>query len=172
MSKRDELENFPLFQKAEQIFKITQGLIEIVPADNEFLQETTVRFMLEDAMIIPAKIASAHGVELYDLKMENATIIRKAARDLYVHAGSLRFEEDIQDKDYIYLLRNEIDEFRLLFIDWVASFDVWNYIKDDWGLFNPPGVSAHDKDPDEDIPFNPDDFLNFNEDEEDENEDN
>jgi hypothetical protein len=164
MSKRDELEQFPLFQKAEQIFKITQGLVEIVPAENDFLQETTVRFMLEDAMIIPAKIAGAHGVELYDLKMENATIIRKAARDLYVHAGSLRFEEDIQDKDYINLLRDEIEEFRLLFIDWVASFDAWNYIKDDWGLFNPPGVSAHDKDPDDDIPFNPEDLFDFDDD--------
>lgn len=161
MSKRDELQKLPLYQKAELIFKITQGLVEIVPADNEFLQETTVRFMLENAMIIPAKIAGAQAVELYDIKMENATIIRKAARELYVQAGSLRSEEDISDKDYIHLLRKEIDEFRLLFIDWVAGFDVWNYIKDDWGLFNPPGVNAHDKDPDEDIPFNPDDFFNF-----------
>lgn len=166
MSKRDELEQFPLYQKAEQIFKITQGLVEIVPAENQFLQETTVRFMLEDAMIIPTKIAGAQGVELYDLKMENATIIRKAARDLYVQAGSLRFEEDVQDKDYINLLRDEIDEFRLLFIDWVASFDVWNYIKDDWGLFNPPGVSAHDKDPDDDIDYNPEDLFDFEDDDE------
>jgi hypothetical protein len=170
MSKRDELQKLPLYQKAEQIFKITQGLVEIVPTDNEYLQETTVRFMLENAMIIPAKIAGAQAVELYDLKMENATIIRKAARELYVQAGSLRFEEDISDKDYILLLRKEIDEFRLLFIDWVAGFDVWNYIKDDWGLFNPPGVNAHDKDPDEDIPFNPDDFLNFEDGDDNENE--
>jgi hypothetical protein len=167
MSKQDELHQFPLYQKAEQIFKITQGLVEIVPAENEFLLETTVRFMLENAMIIPAKIAGAQAVELYDLKMENATIIRKAARELSVYAGSLRFEKDIIEKEYIHLLRKEINEFRLLFIDWVAGFDEWNYIKDDWGLFNPPGVNAHDKDPDEDIPFNPDDFLNF----ENENED-
>jgi hypothetical protein len=169
MSKRDELHQFPLYQKAEQIFKITQGLVEIVPADNEFLQETTVRFMLENAMIIPAKIAGAEAVELYDLKMENAAIIRKAARELSVYAGSLRFEEAILDQDYILLLRKEIDEFRLLFIDWVAGFDVWNYIKDDWGLFNPPGVNAHDKDPDDDIPFNPDDFLNYEDEDDDEN---
>lgn len=161
MSKRDELHQFPLYQKAEQIYKITRGLVEIVPADNEFLQETTVRFMMENAMIIPAKIAGAQAVELYDLKMENAAIIRKAARELYVQAGSLRFEETITDQDYIHLLREEIDEFRLLFIDWVAGFDVWNYIKDNWGLFNPPGISAHDKDPDDDIPFNPDDYFNF-----------
>jgi len=161
MSKRDELNQLPLYQKAEQIYKITSGLIEIIPADNEFLQETTVRFMMENAMIIPAKIAGAQAVELYDLKMEHATIIRKAARELYVQAGSLGFEETISDQDYIRLLRKEIDEFRLLFIDWVADFDVWNYIKDNWGLFNPPGISAHDKDPDDDIPFNPDDYFNF-----------
>jgi hypothetical protein len=159
MSKHDELQQMPLFQKAEQILKITMGLVEIVPKENEFLQETTVRFMMENAFLIPAKITGAVGAELYDLKMENATIIRKAARELFIEAGSLRFEDGITDKDYIELLRNTIDEFRLLFVDWVAGFDVWNYIKDSWGLFNPPGVNAHDKDPDDDIPFNPNDFF-------------
>jgi hypothetical protein len=159
MSKRDELEQMPLYQKGEQILKITMGLVEIVPKENEFLQETIVRFMMENAFLIPAKIAGAAGVTLYDLKMENAALIRKAARELYVQAGSLGFEEDITDKDYLELLRHTIEEFRLLFIDWVAGFDVWNYIKDSWGLFNPPGVNAHDKDPDEDISFDPNDFF-------------
>jgi len=164
MSKLDETHRMPIFQKAEQILKLTEGLIYIVPSENEFLQETTVRFMLENAMIIPAKIAGAEGGDLYDLRMENAAIIRKAARELYVYAGSLRYEEGITDNDYIDLLRNTIDEFRFLFIDWVASFDVWNYIKDSWGLFNPPGVSAHDKDPDEDIPFDQNDFFESDDD--------
>ena len=159
MSNRDELQQMPLYQKAEQILKITMGLVAIVPAENEFLQETTVRYMMENALLLPAKIAGVQGIDLYDLKMENATLIRKAARELYVQAGSLRFEETIMDKDYIELLRNTIEEFRLLYIDWVENFDPWNYIKDDWGLFNPPGVSAHDKDLDEDIPFDPNDFF-------------
>lgn len=76
-----------------------------------------------------------------------------------VYAGSLRYEEGIANTDYIDLLRTTIDEFRLLFIDWVAGFDKWNYIKDTWGLFNPPGVNAHDKDPDDDIPFNPNEYF-------------
>lgn len=146
--------------KAELIFKLTQGLIEIVPKDNKlFLQETTVRFMLEDAMMIPAKISGAEAIDLYDIKMENATIIRKCAQQLYVNAGNLRFEESIKDSEYIELLRDEIEEFRLLFIDWVASFDQWNYIIDRWGLFNPPGVTAHDKDPDDSIPFNSKEYF-------------
>ena len=156
---RDNLKNLPIYKKAEEIYQLTDALIKTFPTDNEFLQETTLRFMLEDAMIILAKITSAEAVELYDLKMENAAIIRKAARELYVSVGSLQFEENLENKEYIELLRNEVEAFRLLFIDWVASFDEWNYIIDRWGLFNPPGVSAHDKDPDDDIPFNPDDFF-------------
>ena len=159
MSKHNELTQMPLYQKAEQILKITMGLVEIVPKKNEFLQEMTVRFMMENAFLIPAKIAGAAGAGFYDLKMENAAIIRKAARELYVQAGSLRFDEDITDKDYIELLRQTIEEFRVLFVDWVAGFDVWDDIKDSWGLFNPPGVNANDKDPDDDIPFDPNDFF-------------
>ncbi|AOW10846.1 hypothetical protein [Flavobacterium gilvum] len=169
MSKLDKIHNMPIYQKAEQIFKLTEGLVQIIPKDDEILQETSVRFMLEDAIIIPAKIVNAEAGDLYDLRMENAAIIRKAARDLYVHAGSLHYH-GIENVEYIDLLRKEIDEFRMLFIDWVASFDVWNYIKDEWGLFNPPGVNAHDKDPDADIPLNPDDFFNFDHEDEEEDE--
>ena len=159
-----------IYEKAEEILKLTQALIKTIPEDNEFLQETTARFIIEDAITIPVKIAGANGVGLYDLKMENAAIIRKCACDLYIHAGSLRYEDDFKDNEYVELLRETIEEFRLLFIDWVASFDQWNYIIDRWGLFNPSGITAHDKDPDDDIPFNPKDFfdgIDFDDDDED-----
>ena len=157
--RQDKLNKLPIYQKAEEIFKLTEALVRTIPENNEFLQETTARFILEDAMMIPVKIAGASGVGLYDLKMESAAIIRKCARDLYVHAGSLRYEDDFKDNEYVELLRKTIEEFRLLFIDWVACFDQWDYIIDRWGLFNPPGITAHDKDPDDDIPFNPKDFF-------------
>ena len=114
---------------------------------------------MKNAFLIPAKIAGAAEVVLYILKMENAALIRKAAKEFYVQAGSLRFEEDITDTDYIELLRNTIEEFRWRFIDWVAGFDVWDYTKDSYDLFNSPGVNAHDKDPDEATPFDPNDFF-------------
>jgi hypothetical protein len=159
MDRKAAFEKQPLYLKSLEIVKITEALVRTIPEENEFLQETTARFMMEDALIIPAKIAGATSVTLYDLKMENAAIIRKSARQLFVFAGSLRFEEDFKDNEYVELLRNTIEEFRFLFIDWVATFDPWDYIIDRWGLFNPPGVTAHDKDPDDDIPFDPKDFL-------------
>jgi len=53
----------------------------------------------------------------------------------------------------------KVEEYRLLFIDWVSKFDKWDYVIDRWGLFNPPGVGPFDHDPDDDIPFNGDDEL-------------
>ena len=174
MNRGDDLEQLPIYKKAEEIFKLTEALVRTIPEDNEYLQETTAKFMIEDAMMLSPKIAGAEGVGLYDIKMENAAIIRRCARQLYVSAGSLRFEDDFKDNEYVELLRETIDEFRLLFIEWVAAFDQWDYIIDRWGLFNPPGVTAHDKDPDDDIPFDPKsffeglaDFQDFDEDDED-----
>jgi len=50
---------------------------------------------------------------------------------------------------YYQIIRDLIEEYRLLFIDWVARFDKWDYIIDRWGLFNPPGIGLFDKDPEE-----------------------
>jgi len=79
--------------------------------------------------------------------------------DLYVNIGAFRFEDGAPELGYINLIRDEIEEFRFLFVDWVSSIDPWNYIIDRWGMFNPPGVSAHDKNPDDDLPFNPEVFF-------------
>jgi hypothetical protein len=130
-------------QKAMELVQLTIALDKVIPEDDEYLQATR-GFMLENAFIIPAKIAGAEGIDLFDLKMENATIVRKAARELSVQAGSLRYEKNINANDYILILRNTIDDFRLLFIDWVQTFDSNNYIPDSWGLFNPPGVFPED----------------------------
>ena len=143
MENKDELYSMPIMIKAMEIAKLTEGLAKLIPEKNEYLQ-TTNGFMIENAFVIPAKIAGAEGGDLYDLRMENAAIIRKAARELSVLAGSLRYEKDINANDYILLLRNTIDDFRLLFIDWVASFDITNFIPDSWGLFNPEGVFPED----------------------------
>lgn len=141
----------PLFQKSLEILEIVDRIVDLVPEENEFLKEVA-GFMRADATQIPAKIAGAFGDTIYDLKMENATIIRKNAMQIYVQCNGFLME-DFKELEYLQLLRKEIEEFRILFAEWVKTFDPWNYIIDRWGLFNPPGVNYDDKDPDEDIPF-------------------
>lgn len=36
---------------------------------------------------------------------------------------------------------------RILFVDWVKTFDPWDSITDPWGLFNPPGFNTSDNEP-------------------------
>ena len=114
--------------------------------------------MLEDASMLTAKVAGAEGGDLYDIRMENATIIRKAARDLTTACSGLE-AAGFKETEYLNLIRESVEEYRLLFVEWIKGFDPWNYIIDRWGLFNPPGVNFDDHDPDDDIPFDPNDFL-------------
>jgi len=164
MSKNHkEVRKMPIYKKAMEIFELCDSLTSIVfekrkdTTEYEMLEDTA-KHIMENAMIIPAKIAGAEGGDLYDIRMENAAIIRKCAREIATNTYGFEMF-DFKDIDYLELIREEIDEFRVLYAEWVKTFDQWNYIIDRWGLFNPPGVNYDDHDPDDDIPFNPDDFF-------------
>lgn len=131
----------PIFKKAEEIFQNLKAITDLFPDDNEYLSDLKGQ-LLGDAMLIKAKIAGAMSVKLYDIKMENATLIRKAARDLLVAYHSLEMY-GFEDVEYYMLVREQIEEFRLLFVEWVSGFDPKHFITDSWGLFNPPGID-HD----------------------------
>jgi superfamily I DNA and RNA helicase len=47
-----------------------------------------------------------------------------------------------KDVKYYQIVRDLIEEFRVLFVEWVASFNQKHFIVDKWGLFNPPGISV------------------------------
>jgi len=141
----------PIYQKGKEILDLVIKITDLIPEKDEYLNEVK-GWMLNDAAMLTVKVAGAEAAGLYDLKMENAAIIRKAARDLIVQQHSLDMF-GFEYVEYYQLVRDLVEEYRLLFIDWVAGFDKWDYVIDRWGLFNPPGVGPFDKDPDDDIPF-------------------
>ncbi len=156
MKEEDEDEfidpkDLPIYKKGKEIFDVVHQITELIPEDNDRLQSIK-GLMISDAAQLTVKVAGASHVGLYDMKMEAAAIIRKAARDLMVSNHSLEMF-GFKEVHYFQIVRGLIEEYRLLFIDWVAGFDKWDYMIDRWGLFNPPGVGPFDKDPDEDIPF-------------------
>tara|TARA_R110002050_G_scaffold300018_1_gene467335 strand:- start:12778 stop:13260 length:483 start_codon:yes stop_codon:yes gene_type:complete len=155
-------EKLPIFIKAIELENIVAHIVKAVEKTDinfetnieaEMIQHN-LDYLRKNAMIIPAKIAGVANDEmLYDLRMENAALIRKAAREIITDARGLEMH-GYKDKEYLDLLRHTVDEFRVLFAEWVKTFDPWNYIIDRWGLFNPPGINYNDHDPDDDIPFN------------------
>lgn len=145
-------QHLAIYKKGEEILDVVRQICDLFPEENKELQYIKGD-LIADASILVVKVAGAEAAELYDLKMEAATIIRKAACDLKIKNHTLKMF-GFQHTDYYSIVRELIEEYRLLFIQWVAGFDKWNYIIDRWGLFNPPGVGPFDKDPDDDIPFN------------------
>lgn len=156
----DSWRKLPVFIQAEVILKLVEHIVDGIPKEDSnassayeyALLDHHTSNMMENALVIPAKIAGIHGVELYDIKMENATIIRKAARSIITDLRGLQIA-GFKEIEYLDLLRKEIEVFRPLFAEWIKTFNPYNYIIDRWGLFNPPGVNYNDKSSNDDLPY-------------------
>lgn len=151
-------EQMPLYTKAMEVRKLVDSIVEIafesdMTYENEVekhIVDNSLNYLIENSLSIPSKIAGAFSEDTpYDLKMENATLIRKAAMELLTDANTLE-HYGFKDVEYLEILHKSLDELRILFAEWVQTFDPWNYHIDRWGLFNPPGVNYDDYDEDED----------------------
>lgn len=145
MQEEDDIDpkNLAIFKKGEEILDVVRQIGQLIPEDSEELQDIKSA-MYSDAALLTVKIAGAEGAGLYDIKMEAAAIIRKAARDLMVQNHGLEMF-GFKEVHYFDIVRALIEEYRLLFIDWVAGFDQEEYMIDRWGLFNPPGIGPFDE---------------------------
>ena len=145
----------PLYLKAMEILDVTTSIHVLVYDRIEDLHsgltdmekqilKSTIDDMVASAAMITTKIAGAIGADFYDLRMENATLIRMHARQLMVGVHGLSmFGYD--EAEYFQVLRDDIEDLRILFVNWVKTFDPWIYVNDRWGLFNPPGVAVSDE---------------------------
>lgn len=100
--------------------------------DEQFIEEMTHE-LLDESLIIPAKIRGAEAADLYVQRMENAAIIRQIAAGIQQSTANIGMMKVASDED-IDLVRDEIDKFRELFNDWVAGFERDEF-EDEWGLF-------------------------------------
>jgi hypothetical protein len=132
-AERKRIKNLPIVKKAKLIYDITSEIVDTIDPEEDSLRHREI--MLEDAMIINAKIAGAEGADLYTLRMENAVIIKIHARSLMTQCTALKYENG-SNPEYLDLLYKELEEFRIIFVDWINSFDITNDIPDNWGLFN------------------------------------
>jgi|GEM_PF-2325960 len=140
----DEWCTLPIFRQSVVILHLVEHIVEGIKLGDQNsssqLKSTPrqpyTQQMMENAILIPSAIAAAHGVDLYDLKMENATLVRKAARELIQDSKGL-LTSGYQDKEYLDVLAEAIETLRSIFLQWVQTFNSSQYINDTWGLFNP-----------------------------------
>jgi hypothetical protein len=130
-AQRDHIYSHPLMKKAKEIVSLTHALVGSL---DEARKELYGGMMMEDAMIMSAKFAGAEGVNDFILKMENATIMKVHARHLHSMTYQLAMEET-HAEEHLNLLREAIEEFKVLFVAWVKGFDPKDKFDDGWGLF-------------------------------------
>jgi len=92
-----------------------------------------VNTLMADAFEAGAKIRSSEAGGLYIIRMENAAIIRKNAQYIKISTNGFVMD-DLMEEEHRTIIRDEIDKFRALFKQWVASFKK-DECEDDWGLF-------------------------------------
>lgn len=129
-----EYMKLPVFRQGMEVLDTVNTIAELVTdaaEQQEKIVLETVRIMLEDMQIVLAKIAGAEGADLYGLQIENAYIIKAHARNVQVSTNMLKMSDTV-DASYIQLLRDQVDEFRKAYLDWVNGFDPTNDIKGEW----------------------------------------
>ena len=132
MSRRlDKYRKLPIFQKSEEILELAEVIAETLKEDSK--KEHLASEILGNAMIMQVKIAGAEGGGLYSLKMQNAVVIKIAAQDM-LNAVIFSAMVNINEEDYVQLMREKVEEFRMEFLNWIRGFDKSYDIPDNWGI--------------------------------------
>ncbi len=127
-----------LYKQWQQIVLMLNGAFESMNIEDEMgspkeYWEDYKGMILGDAFQVAVKIKSSESGELYMIRMENASIIRKNAQ--FIASSILVMSKENQiDKEHGEVIRAEIDKFRELFKKWVSTFERDEF-EDEWGLF-------------------------------------
>lgn len=128
---QDRIYKHPLMKKAKDILGLTRALVGSL---DEPRRELYGHFMMEDSILLQTKFSSAENITDFSTKMEKAVIIKIRAKSLY----SITFDLELQEthaKEHLELLREAIEEYRILFLEWIQGFDRNQNFDDGWGIF-------------------------------------
>jgi hypothetical protein len=165
--KPKDHEQLPVYIKSQELFDLAEVIGDSLKEDD--MKEHLAAQMISSAAMIQAKIAGAEGGGLYSLRMQNAVLIKLAVQDMF-NAVSFASMVKINEEDYVQLMREKVEEFRLVFVDWIRSFDKSYDIPDNWAIrFD---TSTPEQEAIEDLMFDEDKFFgDFEEGDEDDHDD-
>jgi hypothetical protein len=129
--KLRKYESLPIYQKSQELFDLVDVIAEALKEDD--MKESLSVQMCSNAALIQAKIAGAEGGGLYSLRMQNAVLIKLAVQDMF-NAVSFASMVKINEEDYVQLMRDKVEEFRIEFVAWIRSFDKTYDIPDNWAI--------------------------------------
>jgi hypothetical protein len=129
--EHEKIFNHPLMKKAKDILALTRALVGSL---DEARRELYGSIMLQDAMLISSKFAAAESTNDYVSKMEKGVFIKVHAKNLNGMTYQLALEET-HAEEHLELLRAAIEEYRVLFQNWLSQLDSTEKTDDGWGIF-------------------------------------
>ena len=121
-----------LYNQQREVFGLVIAFAENLP-DEENERLSAKALIYENAFIIASKIISASGDTLYQIKMENASLIRFNCRQMWEQIA-VAVMLGIADKIHKEVIEDSLKRFKELFRSWVTLFKK-DEIEDEWGLF-------------------------------------
>ncbi|SDC48634.1 hypothetical protein [Niabella drilacis] len=152
----------PFFRLQKQLSAKARKLLQLVLSleasfeIDEQEQTHPVHLMMQHISVASAKLSGAKMLyDVYHALMENAVLVKVNLTELKVQLFAAK-EFYKGNREYLEVIKEEVEAFRLLFIQWVKTFDKTKDYPDEWHLFNDPADFPPD-DSEED--FDPRDFL-------------
>jgi len=130
-NRQNRIYRHPLMRKAKDIVALTHALVGSL---DEARKELYGGIMMEHATVMSTKFAGAESLVDFVAKMENATIMKVHAKSLQAMTYQLAVEST-HAEEHLQLLRDAIEDYRKLFIEWVNNFDSSEKNDDGWGIF-------------------------------------
>ncbi len=127
----EKYEKLPVYKMAQELFDLVEIIADALKENDR--KEDLAAQMFSNAALIQAKIAGAEGGGLYSLRMQNAVLIKLAVHDMF-NAVSFASMMEINEEDYVDLMRDKVEEFRVVFVDWIRGFDKTYDIPDNWAI--------------------------------------
>jgi hypothetical protein len=131
--EQERISKLPVMIQAVQLYDIVSGIVETFSSDDEISLHYK-ELMVSDVRKLRNRIIATEDTEHFSIKMENAVLVKVAAQNLLAQEAGLNLL-NLADPSYLTVLRNEIEVFRLLFIEWTNSFDRSRDMDDGWNLF-------------------------------------
>ena len=124
-----------LYEQWREVFQLVMAFSDTLPEakDEEEMVLSTKQLIFENAFIIAPKIMSASRDTLYEIKMENAALIRFNCRQMMDQIGYAVLIANA-DQAHKLVIEEALNEFKLRFRHWVSLFEKDEF-EDEWGLF-------------------------------------
>lgn len=121
-----------MYNQWRELFGLVIAFAETLPEEEDELLSTK-SMIYQNAYIIAPKIMSGCGDTLYQIKMENAALIRFNCRQMWEQIAFAALT-GTADNEHKKIIEEALNKFKQLFRKWVATFKPDEY-EDEWGLF-------------------------------------